>query len=35
MQLDAVDTSPAGALRPVDKPLDELFDLRPGRGSSG
>jgi hypothetical protein len=35
MQLDAVDTSPAGALRPVDEPLDELFDLRPGCGSSG
>src|SRR5262252_7156466 len=35
MQLDAVDTSPAGALRPVHKPLDELLDLGPARGSSG
>src|SRR5262244_934548 len=35
MQLDAVDTSPAGALCPVHEPLDELLNLRPGRGSSG
>src|SRR5215831_1689 len=35
MQLDPVDTSPAGALRPVHKPLHKLLDLGPARGSSG